>query len=82
MIRDQMILHIIHHQGEQMPQKERDRLNLGPANYLLLLIAALLLIAGYFIMSLNETTISPITLLIAYVGIIPLALLKRSSPKE
>ena len=65
-----------------MPQKERDRLNLGPPNYLLLLIAALLLIAGYFIMSLNEITISPITLLIAYVGIIPLALLKRSSPKE
>ena len=65
-----------------MPQKERDRLNLGPANYLLLLIAALLLIAGYFIMSLNEITISPITLLIAYVGSIPLALLKRSSPKE
>jgi membrane protein YdbS with pleckstrin-like domain len=65
-----------------MPQKERDRINLGKANYLLLLIAAILLIAGYFIMSLNEISISPITLLIAYVVIIPLALLKRSKPKE
>lgn len=58
-----------------MSQKERNRINLGPLNYLLLLVAAIILIAGYFIMSLNEISISPVLLILAYVVIIPIALL-------
>lgn len=56
-------------------------MNLGRVNYLLLIIATILLIAGYLIMSLNEITISPIILGITYVILIPLALLWKPRHK-
>lgn len=64
-----------------MSKKEEERLHLGKANYLILIISALVLILGYVIMSFNEITISPIILMIAYVIIIPFALLWHPKKK-
>lgn len=64
-----------------MPNKEHDRIHLRKANYILLAVAAIILILGYFIMSLNEITISPILLMLAYVIIIPFALLWQPKDK-
>jgi hypothetical protein len=50
-------------------------------NFLLLLVAAILLIVGYVIMSFNEIDISPIILILAYVVIIPFALLWQPKNK-
>ena len=55
--------------------KEKERLRLGKANIVLLVIAAIILVLAYVIMSFNEISISPVLLLIAYVVIIPFALL-------
>ncbi|MDD3548017.1 MAG: hypothetical protein PHT61_07185 [Candidatus Cloacimonetes bacterium] len=55
--------------------KEKERLRLGKANIVLLVIAAIILVLAYVIMSFNEISISPVLLLIAYVVIIPVALL-------
>ncbi|MDD4309120.1 MAG: hypothetical protein PHO32_01955 [Candidatus Cloacimonetes bacterium] len=63
-----------------MKSKNNNRLQLGKVNFLLLALAAILLIVGYFIMSLNEIVISPILLAIVYVIIIPFALLYQ--PKQ
>lgn len=62
--------------------KKNDRLQLGRANYLILLLAAILLILGYIIMTFNEITISPLILAAVYVLIIPLALLYKAKPRE
>lgn len=62
------------------PQK--DRLGLTKINFLLLALAAILVVAGYFIMSLNEITVSPLLLTGVYVVLIPFALLYRPKPKE
>lgn len=64
-----------------MPKKEEERLPLRKANYILLIVSALVLILGYVIMSFNEITISPITLTIAYAIMIPFALLWRPKKK-
>jgi membrane protein YdbS with pleckstrin-like domain len=64
-----------------MPNKNDTRIGLGKANYLLLIVAAIILILGYFIMSLNEITISPLLLFLAYVVIIPVALLWKPKQK-
>jgi len=61
--------------GEKMSKKENYRLNLGKTNIILLIVAAILLIAGYFVMTLNEINLSPVLLLIAYAVVIPIALL-------
>ena len=45
-------------------KKDNDKLPLGRINFIILLVAALLLIAGYFIMSFNEISISPILLVV------------------
>ncbi len=63
-----------------MSQKNKDRLHLGKVNYILLALAAVLLIVGYFVMSLNEITVSPVILAVVYVIIIPFALLYQ--PKK
>jgi membrane protein YdbS with pleckstrin-like domain len=63
-----------------MGQKNKDRLQLGKINFLLLLLAAVLLVIGYFIMSLNEIVISPVILAAVYVLLIPFALLYQ--PKK
>ena len=58
--------------------KEKERLRLGKASIVLLVIAAIILVLAYVIMSFNEISISPVLLLIAYVVIIPVALLWQS----
>lgn len=55
--------------------KEKERLRLGKINMLLLVLAAIVLVLAYVIMSFNEISISPVLLLIAYVVIIPVAFL-------
>mgnify|MGYP001011951983 FL=1 len=55
--------------------KEKERLRLGKINMLLLVLAAIVLVLAYVIMSFNEISISPVLLLIAYVVILPVALL-------
>lgn len=62
--------------------KKNDRLQLGKANYLILILAAILLILGYIIMSFNEITISPLILAAVYVFVIPFALLYKSRPRD
>lgn len=59
---------------------KKDRLHLGKINFILLALSTLLLIAGYFIMSFNEITVSPVILAAVYVVIIPFALLYQ--PKK
>ncbi|HNU53511.1 MAG TPA: hypothetical protein PLL58_00230 [Candidatus Syntrophosphaera sp.] len=62
--------------------KKNDRLQLGPVNFIILGVAAVLLILGYIIMSANEITISPLLLILAYVVLIPFGLLYKSKPKD
>lgn len=62
--------------------QSKDRLGLGKINFLLLALAAILLIAGYFIMSLNDITVSPLILAGVYVILIPVALLYKPKPKD
>ena len=62
--------------------KKNDRLQLGPVNFIILGVAAVLLILGYIIMSANEITISPQLLILAYVVLIPFGLLYKSKPKD
>lgn len=59
-----------------------NKLGLGKINFILLAIAAVLLVLGYFIMSLNEITISPLLLTAVYIVLIPLALLYRPKDKN
>ena len=61
--------------------KEKERLRLGKASIVLLVIAAIILVLAYVIMSFNEISISPVLLLIAYVVIIPFALLWQPSKR-
>ncbi len=62
--------------------KNKDRLQLGPVNYIILALAALLLILGYVIMSANEIVISPLILIAAYAVLIPFGLLYKSKPRD
>jgi len=64
-----------------MSNKTKDRLHLGKVNFILLALAAVLLIVGYFIMSFNEITVSPVILAIVYVVLIPFALLYQPQKK-
>ena len=66
-----------------MNNKEDDKtkLHLGKINYILLLIAAIVLVIGYIIMSFNEISVSPILLVLAYAVIIPFALLYQPKKK-
>lgn len=62
--------------------KNNDRLQLGPVNFIILAVAAVLLILGYLIMSANEITVSPLLLILAYVVLIPFGLLYKSKPRD
>ncbi|PKN78710.1 MAG: hypothetical protein CVU48_07490 [Candidatus Cloacimonetes bacterium HGW-Cloacimonetes-1] len=73
-----LIPHII--QGVSMIKDKKDRLGLTKVNFMLLGLAAVLMVIAYIIMSFNEITVSPIILAIVYVFLIPVALLYR--PKE
>ena len=59
----------------------KNKLHLGKINYILLLIAAIVLVVGYIIMSFNEISVSPILLVLAYAVIIPFALLYQPKKK-
>jgi hypothetical protein len=61
--------------------KTKDKLHLSKVNFLLLLLAAILLIVGYFIMSLNEIAVSPVILCAVYVCLIPIALLYQPNKR-
>ncbi|NLK50470.1 MAG: hypothetical protein GX294_07465 [Candidatus Cloacimonetes bacterium] len=60
---------------------DKNRLGLTKINYLLLVLAAILLIVGYIIMSYNEISISPLILAAVYAALIPLALLYKPKKK-
>ncbi|MBW6513867.1 MAG: hypothetical protein K0B87_03820 [Candidatus Syntrophosphaera sp.] len=62
--------------------KRNDRLQLGKANFIILAVAAILLVIGYIIMAQNEITISPLILVAVYVVLIPFGLLYKGKPKE
>ncbi len=62
--------------------KKEDKLQLGKINFIILGVAAVLLIVGYIIMSYNEISISPLILAAVYVVLIPLALIYKSKPKD
>jgi hypothetical protein len=64
-----------------MSQKNNERLHLGKINFLLLALAAILLVVGYLIMSFNEISLSPVILAAVYVIIIPFALLYQPKNK-
>nr|MDK2850246.1 hypothetical protein [Candidatus Cloacimonadota bacterium] len=64
-----------------MPKKQTERFKLTKLNYILLVAGIVVLILGYGIMSLNEITISPIILMVAYLVIIPIALLWNPKQK-
>jgi len=64
-----------------MAKQKKERLGLGRVNYLILLVALVLLIVGYIIMSTNEITVSPSLLALVYVIIIPFGLLYRPKAK-
>jgi hypothetical protein len=51
---------------------------LGKTNYRILLIGIILVSLGYIIMATGDRYISPIVLIIAYIVVIPVALLWRS----
>lgn len=62
-----------------MKKKYTNKLNLTKINYILLIIATLVILAGYVIMKyagddLGDKTISPIVLTIGYLVLVPLAL--------
>ena len=61
-------------------KEEKNKLHLNRINFILLLIAAIVLVAGYIIMSFNEISLCPILLVFAYAVIIPFALLYQ--PKK
>jgi len=65
-----------------MKEQKKDRLGLAPANYILMLVALVIMTAGYVIMGQNEITISPILLVIAYAFVIPLSLLIKFKKKD
>ena len=69
-------------EGVKMKNKEKkNKLHLNRINFILLLIAAIVLVAGYIIMSFNEISLSPILLVFAYAVIIPFALLYQPKKK-
>ena len=51
------------------------KFHFGKLNWILFILGILFLLAGYIIMSTGDKTISPIMLVIAYVGLFPLSLL-------
>ncbi|MFO7659396.1 MAG: hypothetical protein R6V77_00615 [Candidatus Cloacimonadaceae bacterium] len=65
-----------------MKEGKKDRLGLSAGNYILLIIALATITAGYIIMGKNDISISPILLVIAYVIVVPLALLIRFKKKD
>jgi hypothetical protein len=65
-----------------MKQEKKDRLGLSGGNYILLVAALVILSVGYIVMGQNEIVISPVLLVIAYIIVIPVALLIRFKKKD
>lgn len=61
---------------------DKNKLGLQKINYILLAVAAILLVLGYVIMSQNEITVSPLILAGVYVVFIPFALLYKPKNKD
>jgi len=62
--------------------KDKDRIQLGRINFIILIVAALLMIIGYIMLAQNEITISILILAFAYVILVPLGLLYKGKSKE
>ncbi len=60
----------------------KKRLQFGKLNLIILIVAAILLVLGYIIMSFNEIKISPLILVAVYVVLVPLALLYKGKSRE
>lgn len=65
-----------------MKENKKDRLNLSKGNYIMLVVALVVLTLGYFVMSTNDITISPLLVTLAYVALIPFALLFNFQKKD
>ncbi len=65
-----------------MTKKGNDRLNLSFMNYVIMIIAVLLVTIGYFFMGKGDISLSPILLIIAYVVVIPISLLLPFKKKD
>lgn len=62
--------------------KKKERLHFDRVNLIILILAAVLLILGYIIMSFNEINVSPLILVTVYVVLVPLALLYKGKSRE
>jgi len=65
-----------------MNKEKKDRLGLTAGNYILMLVALVVITIGYIIMGQNEISVSPILLVLAYVVIIPISLVIRFKKKD
>lgn len=65
-----------------MKEQKKDRLGLSSGNYIVMLVALVIMTAGYIILGRNEITVSPIMLVIAYVVVIPMSLLIKFKKKD
>jgi len=65
-----------------MKEQKKDRLGLASANYIIMLVALVIMTAGYIIMGQNEIAVSPVLLVIAYVVIVPLSLIIKFKKKD
>jgi len=65
-----------------MADKKKDKLHLGRINFILLGLAAVLIVVAYIIMAANEITISPLILALVWVVLVPVALLYKARPKD
>jgi len=58
-------------------KKEDKRFWWSPLNTILLIVALVVMTAGYIIMRQNDISVSPVLLVIAYVVLIPLAIMLK-----
>lgn len=65
-----------------MKPEKNDRLGLSSGNFILMLVAIVILTAAYFIMAKDEITLSPILLFVAYIVVVPLSLLIKFKKKD
>lgn len=65
-----------------MSDKEKQRINLGKTNLIILVAGLVILVIGYIVMAMNDITISPILLTITYLVIIPIGLLYKPKKKD
>jgi|WetSurMetagenome_2_1015567.scaffolds.fasta_scaffold137361_2 hypothetical protein len=62
--------------------KENKRFYWNTLNTILMVIALVMITAGYIIMRKNDISLSPVLLLIAYVILIPLAIMLKGKKAE